>query len=96
LIFRTTRQADEDISDLFVYGVLNFGHAQATAYEAGLFRVFDLLSNNPFMVRERSELRPPVRLHPYRSHLIVYMVGQDHILIVRVLHSRQDWDNLLA
>ena len=36
--YRTTRQADEDISDLFVQGVLNYGQARAEAYEAGLFR----------------------------------------------------------
>jgi toxin ParE1/3/4 len=94
--WKTTRQADEDISDLFVYGAVNFGHAQAEAYETGLFRTFDLIALNPLLARERHELRPPVRLHPYGAHLIVYLVDGASVLIVRVLHGRQDWEVLLA
>ncbi|MFH6783095.1 MULTISPECIES: type II toxin-antitoxin system RelE/ParE family toxin [Methylobacterium] len=48
------------------------------------------------MAGERRELRPPVRLHPYGAHLIVYAVERDDILIVRVLHGRQDWESLLS
>lgn len=96
MTYKTTRQADEDISNLFVDGALNFGFDQAEAYEAGLFRVFDLLAGNPRLARERRELRPPVRLHPYGSHMIVYAIDGEHILIVRVLHGRQDWESLLS
>ena len=48
------------------------------------------------MAREKRELRPPVRFHPYGAHLIVYVVEGDDILIVRVLHGRQDWESLLS
>ena len=48
------------------------------------------------MARERSEFQPPMRLHSYRAHVIVYIVESSGILIVRVLHRRQDLERHLA
>jgi toxin ParE1/3/4 len=48
------------------------------------------------MARERRELNPPTRLHPYQAHVIAYTIREDDILIVRVLHGRQDWQSLFA
>lgn len=48
------------------------------------------------MAPERMELDPPVRLHPYRAHLVVYVAEADGVLIVRILHGRQDWEHLLG
>lgn len=37
------------------------------------------------MARERHELLPPLRIHRFRVHLVVYAVGtDDDVLIVRV------------
>ncbi len=93
--YRTTEQADADISDLFVEGARTFGVRQAEKYEDELFRTFRLLGDNPFIARERPEIDRPVRLHPFRSHLIVYAVRDEGVLIVRVLHGRQDWERWL-
>lgn len=69
-----------------------FGLAQAERYHARLQRAFDLLAANPTMARERSELSPPVRIHPCGSHIILYIVVADSdVLIVRVRHGREDW-----
>ena len=94
--YRTTLAADEDIIDLYVRGVTAFGTRQAERYFEGLFSAFALLADNPRMARERTELDPPMRLYPYRAHLIVYVEGDEGILIVRVLHGRQDWQRLLS
>ncbi|WP_416065788.1 type II toxin-antitoxin system RelE/ParE family toxin [Rhizobium sp. ZK1] len=48
------------------------------------------------MARERQELTPPMRLHPHQAHLIAYTIREDDIVIVRVLHSRQDWQSLFT
>ena len=96
MTFRTTRRADQDIIDLYVYGASQFGSPQAERYHAGLLALFDLLASNPFIARLRTEFSPPVRLHPYRAHLIVYVEDGQGILIVRVLHGRQDWEQVLS
>lgn len=96
MIFRTSPQADEDIADLYVAGALRFGVAQAERYQDGLFSAFQMLADNPLMARERRELAPPVRLHPYQAHMIVYVEEGAGVLIVRVLHGRQDWESVFA
>lgn len=96
MIFRTSPQADEDIADLYVAGAMRFGVAQAERYQNGLFAAFQMLADHPLMARERRELAPPVRLHPYQAHMIVYVEDGSGVLIVRVLHGRQDWENSLT
>jgi toxin ParE1/3/4 len=95
MTYRTTRQADQDIIDLYVRGALDFGAAQAERYYQGLIATFGLLAKNPRIARERTEFNPPVRAHPYQSHLIVYVLQDDGIVIVRVLHGRQEWERYL-
>ncbi|WP_404384704.1 type II toxin-antitoxin system RelE/ParE family toxin [Caenispirillum salinarum] len=60
-------------------------------YKQGFDATLDVLDQAPLIARERLDVDPPVRLHPYRSHVIVYRVIDDGILIVRLLHARQDW-----
>ncbi len=95
MAYRTTIEADEDIVRIYVQGVTNFGAGQADAYFEGLFETFEILAVNPQMARERSELSPPVRIHPYGSHVVAYMIEGEDILIVRVLHGSQDWERHL-
>jgi toxin ParE1/3/4 len=92
---RTTRRADQDIIDIYFKGCREFGQAQAERYHAGLAATFDLIDRNPRLARERAEFDPPVRLHPYGAHMIVYRVDESGVLIVRVLHGRQDWERHL-
>ena len=96
MIFRTSPQADEDIAGTYIAGALHFGVAQADRYQEGLFAAFQMLADNPLIARERHELMPPVRLHPYQAHMIVYVEEGAGVLIVRVLHGRQDWAQALA
>jgi toxin ParE1/3/4 len=96
MIFRTSPQADEDIANAYVARAIRFGVAQADRYQDGLFTTFQMLADNPLMARERRELTPPVRLHPFQAHMIVYVEDGPGVLIVRVLHGRQDWESALA
>ncbi len=93
--YRTTRQADQDIIDIYLWGCREFEQSQAERYHAGLAATLDLIADNPRMARERIEFNPPVRLHPYQSHMIVYLVDNSGVLIVRILHGRQDWERHL-
>ena len=46
------------------------------------------------MARLRSELSPPMRVHPCGSHVILYVVDVERgVVIVRVRHGREDWMN---
>jgi toxin ParE1/3/4 len=89
--YRLTRKAEEDIIHLYVEGVRRFGIGQAETYYAGLHRTLEFLAANPKAARERPEIAPTTRVHPYRAHLVVYTVDESDVLVIRVPHSREDW-----
>ncbi|MGH7084005.1 MAG: type II toxin-antitoxin system RelE/ParE family toxin [Acetobacteraceae bacterium] len=95
MTYRITQRARADIIDIYLWGRQEFGQHQAESYHEGLAAAFELIAANPGIARERPEFDPPVRLHPYQSHLIVYILDEAGILIIRVLHARQKWERLL-
>lgn len=76
---------------IYAEGVVDYGVVQADLYHDQLFDLFDLLAENPQMARERPELVPPVRAHPYKSHVVIYKTEAPDILIIRVRHGSEDW-----
>jgi toxin ParE1/3/4 len=95
MAYRTTARADQDIIDIYLWGCREFGQPQAELYHVGLAAALDLIADNPRIARERHEFTPAVRLHPYQSHMIVYLLDDMGVLVVRVLHGRQDWESCL-
>jgi len=87
-------KAEEDLIHAYRESVRIFGEGQAEKYYADLERTLQFLSDNPRAARERTEITPPVRIHPYQSHIIVYMIDDNgNILILRIRHGREDWEN---
>lgn len=87
-----SRAAEKDIITIAEQGARIFGIAQAEQYHNELFIMFDLLVDNPRMARKRTEICPPVRIHPFKAHLIVYQIKDSgSILVVRVRHAHEDW-----
>jgi toxin ParE1/3/4 len=93
---RFTRQADADIIESYLYGFQTFGQAQAERYEQGLRHVIGLIADHPRMAAERHDYRPPVRLHHHARHYIVYLIEDDHILVIRILRDDVDLTRHLA
>jgi toxin ParE1/3/4 len=85
-----------DLDAIYSYGVENWGRGQARNYLEALEKLFGLLAEQPEIARERSEINPPVRVHPFRSHVVIYNLGPDECDILRVVHARSDWQALLA
>lgn len=85
-------KAEMDIRQLFLEGAELFGVQQAEQYHDQLAEIFQLLSDNPLAAPERQELSPPVRIHPYQSHIVVYTIdSQGDVFILRVRHSHENW-----
>lgn len=90
--FRLTRAAVDDLTAIFLEGIEQFGLPQADTYHEGLSAIFAFLANYPHAARLREEISPPVRVHPYKAHLVIYDVGvEDEVIILRVRHGREDW-----
>ena len=82
--------AEQDIADIWIYGAEKWGVDQAERYFDGVVNLFDFLNEQPEIARLRDEFSPPVRIHPYGSHIIVYETVETGIAIIRVLHNRRD------
>ncbi len=41
----------------------------------------------------RPELGTASRIHPYKSHIIIYRLDGQDILVQRVRHALEDWEN---
>ncbi len=92
--YRLTRRAELDLIGIYRFGAETFGLAQADSYHDRLEAMFRLLSEQPLLARERTEIDPPVRVHPCGSHVIVYVTTDDgDVLIVRVRHGSEDWES---
>lgn len=90
--FSLSVEAEEDIITIAEQGVRMFGSAQARRYHDELFAVLDLIAANPRMAREREEISPPVRIHPFKAHLIVYRIEENGaIFVIRIRHGHEDW-----
>ncbi|WP_282611308.1 type II toxin-antitoxin system RelE/ParE family toxin [Pelagibius sp. Alg239-R121] len=92
MAYRLSQKADDDLVEIYIDGVREWGVSQAEKYHAELKHVFEILSGNPELARERAEITPPVRIHPHGSHVIVYVID-DHrdVFVIRVRSSREDW-----
>lgn len=92
MVYRLTRKAAEDIGEVYLQGLRQFGPRQADAYHVLLEKTFRFLAENPLAARERSELSPDIRIHPVQSHIVIYRVDDDgDLLIIRIRHGHEDW-----
>ena len=82
--------AEADISDIYDYTVSKHGAAQAAVYLSGLDRFLDNLVDQPTMGKARNDIRDGLRSFQYEHHTIFYRLLDDHIRIVRILHSSRD------
>jgi toxin ParE1/3/4 len=89
--YRKTRRADEDLKEVYRYTRRMWGRAQAVRYIRGLEQRFKALADNPLAGIAREELQPAgLRSFVHGSHVVFYQQQPYGVLIVRVLHGRQD------
>ena len=51
---------------------------------------FEQLAENPFAGRERNDAHPGYRSFPEGSHIIFYVVNDDHVDIIGIPHTSMD------
>lgn len=87
----TTGAARLDLRAIEFEGSETFGVARSATYVDGLLRTLRLLADFPGMARLRRDIEPPVRVHRYGAHVIVYVPEGAGVLILRIRHGREDW-----
>lgn len=90
--YHLTQAAADEIQGIFSEGLALFGLAQADKYHDGLATAFEFLADFPRAARLREEIQPPVRAYRYKSHMILYDLNADDVVIIlSVRHGREDW-----
>lgn len=90
-----TPQAEGDMEEIWLHGAAEWSPEQADRYVDGITAVFELLCAMQGIARERPEFNPPVRIHPYGAHLIIYRTIEDRVEVLRTLGGRQNWSVLI-
>ena len=62
----------------------------------GLDRLLSFLRDQPQIAREWRKVIPPVRIHRYRSHIVIFTADETTPEVIRVVHSSSNWQVLLA
>ena len=91
---RLTRQADDDVLGIWEYIAAD----NLTAADRLIDRfteVFGKLARNPAMGVRQEQHRAGLRCFPVGKYVIFYTVGNDEILIYRVLHGARRLEDLL-
>jgi toxin ParE1/3/4 len=86
----TSNRARDDLLGIWLYTAERWGSEQANAYldrlDAGIARLRD----NPLAGTDFSSLREGYRRFAVERHRIFYVVSDERIEIVRILHERMD------
>ena len=87
--FRLSEQAADDLSEIYDYIAKTNPKAAErvlNAIEATIRSVADLGLTGA----SRDDMNPDLRAVFFRNHLIYFRVTASHLLILRILHGRQD------
>ena len=90
-----TIAAVADLDRVAAEGAIRFGFLQSEAYEQELVAMLDTLAAHPHMASERQASQSLVRLMPCGSYNILYVVENEDVIVLRVLHGLQNWFDLL-
>ncbi|WEK04892.1 MAG: type II toxin-antitoxin system RelE/ParE family toxin [Candidatus Devosia phytovorans] len=95
MVWRVVDDAAVDLQHIAEDGILNFGESHARRYTVKLVDMFDTLAALPYMASPKQAAQREVRLMPCGAHNIVYVIENEDVIILRVLHGLQDWFDLL-
>jgi len=91
-----SHKTEEDIEDIYNYGIYRFGKDQALGYLIALQSYLQILVKNPEVGKQRDEIKKGLYSFPYESHIIFYRIFKNHIRTVRILHGSRDLKKYLS
>lgn len=82
--------ARADLVEIRQYSMAQFDAHTADTYFLGFDAAFDLLSQHPHAGVATPQFGKPYRCLVHRKHRIFYTVGDNKVLIIRILHHARD------
>ena len=93
MAYAISSRATEDIYWLYQSGKRQFGERSADLYQELLRAAVEFAAEHPQASPARDLPSGPVRVRYFGSHLIVYEIDDPDIVVLRVFHQLQDWEN---
>lgn len=89
-------QALADIASIYWRGVELLGETQAEKFHREIYQRFDVLAEHPELGPARGWIRPGLRAYFLPAPVvIVYRFTDDALIVLRVLHGRENYETLL-
>ncbi len=88
--YRLSNRAILDLEDILTWSIGKFGLDRAERYKDDLGRCMQRLADDPRMGRKVKGSDVYLR-HSCGQHVIFFLLDRAEVLVVRVLHSRQDF-----
>lgn len=96
MALKLSKAAEADLIAIYIDGIINFGLSAAEDYHARIKRSLAFIESHPEGARLRTEITPAIRAHPAGAHLIIYSAEVGDVLVIRIRHSREDWQSAPA
>ncbi len=85
--YRLSEQAERDLEDILVEGILTFGDLQALKYQDSFKRTFELLAYMPAIGRKSERSRKNEHRFLHGSHTLYYRIEPDEIIVETIIHG---------
>ena len=85
-----TRDAEQDLIDIYLYGIEHFGLIQAERYSESLQAKIDTIAENPNFGSDCGFVRDGLQRYESVSHAIYFQRISEGVRILRILHGRMD------
>ena len=88
--FLLTRRAIFDLEKIYKYSREHWGEKQSDEYLDKLYEVFHFLAGNPELGKIWQHRAAPFYMFPAGSHFVVYDLIDDQVIIITILHGKQN------
>ncbi len=91
LLLKLSFKARKDLNHIFDYGRKEFGEPVARNYLLRLQNAMRVIEDQPRLAPLHPELGSATRLHSVGSHVVIYEIEDQRIVVIRILRAEQNW-----
>ncbi len=92
---KISRRAQQDLDHIWLYTYENWSRKQANKYTIDIFSTLKKAPRNPNIGQYSDYLDTDSRKLNVNSHIIIYSLLKDEILVDRILHQSMDLEFIL-
>lgn len=93
--FRLRKRARADIISIMDY-IGRDNPAAASQWQRDIFRLFEILGDQPGIGTRQLELSQDIKMFPKGSYIVVFRTAGKDAHILRVVHAARDWTRLFS